>query len=395
MIYSNRNKTKERCFLLEYSGFAIRKERLEKNWSQEGICRGICAVSYLSKIEQGKTEASGEIITALFERLGIEWISDKEVLLQGEKFVEDWYEAAFSSDWDEYLYLSEKFDKEYAFLENSCFGIDVMILKNFGGEEVRKVDERLEVCMDSRQLALQKLFGGDFSAAIKLYPCSYMFYRAGVSDYEKGNNSAALENLQKAYDLASQEGRARIMMLAKFFITNCYSNMCDMDSMERHGKIAKRLARELGENGFAETYDYNFAATKIETGDYSGAYDYFSKLTEPSAPSLHKLAVCCEKLGKREEAFAAIEKEKNAKAEDAIFKIFADEACELIKFRLLNEDYLSNPDYGKMLLDFFELCRKKMPIGYAKFHLPWVLEWYTANRQYKQAFEFLNNFPEK
>ena len=132
MIYSNRNKTKERCFLLEYSGFAIRKERLEKNWSQEGLCRGICAVSYLSKIEQGKTEASGEIITALFERLGIEWISDKEVLLQGEKFVEDWYEAAFSSDWDEYLYLSEKFDKEYAFLENSCFGIVVMILKYFG-----------------------------------------------------------------------------------------------------------------------------------------------------------------------------------------------------------------------------------------------------------------------
>ena len=83
-----------------------------------------------------------------------------------------------------------------------------------------------------------------------------------------------------------------------------------------------------------------------------------------------------------------------------------DKFIEDVKEKLLDEiegcirrqfgsQPLANPDYGKMLLDFFDRCRKKMPIGYAKFHLPWVLEWYTANRQYKQAFEFLNNFPEK
>ncbi|MBQ6580357.1 MAG: helix-turn-helix transcriptional regulator, partial [Oscillospiraceae bacterium] len=55
---------------MSYTGFLIRKLRLEKNWSQEGLCKGICAVSYLSKIEQGKAEASEEILKALFERLG-------------------------------------------------------------------------------------------------------------------------------------------------------------------------------------------------------------------------------------------------------------------------------------------------------------------------------------
>ncbi len=378
---------------MNFPGFLIRKKRLEKNWNQEGLCKGICAVSYLSKIEKGKISASDEIISALFKRLGIEWISDEKTLSDGEKFIEEWYEAAFSADWDRYLNFLEIFERKFWLLENSPFGIDVLLLKIFGDEKVEPIDKEFEFFMDSRQLSIQRLFGGKFSEAINLLPCSYMFFRAGVFYYVKGDNAAALENLQKAYDLAALEGRLKVMMFSKIYIVNCYSNMCDIESMEHHGKIAKRIAGELGETDLIATIDYNFAATKIETGDFAGAYDYFSNLEEPSAPSLHKLAVCCEKLGKKKEAFLAIEKEKNATAEDETIKKIIDEACEIIKFRLENEDYLSKSDYGKMLLEHFERCRKEMPIGYAKFHLPWVLEWFAANRQYGQAFRLVCDFP--
>ena len=333
-------------------------------------------------------------MAALFKKLEIDWVTDEKILSEGKKFIEEWYDSAFSGDYKKTSCCFERFKKEFQDLENSSFAIDVLLLKNFSLEEALPLDKRLEPCMDSFRLSLQRLLEGNFAEAEKLNPCAFMYMRSGYSDYEKGENYSALENLQKAYNLASEEGRVRIMMFSKLFITNCYSNIGDIEAMEHHGKIAKRLALELGEKEFAKTFDYNFYATKIETGDFSGAYNYFSNLPEPSAPSLHKLAVCCEKLGKKEEAFSAIEKEKSAEAEGEEAKFFADKACELIKFRLLNEDYLSDPDYGKMLLEFFELCRKKMPIGYAKFHLPWVLEWYKANRQYKQAFDLLNDFPE-
>ncbi len=58
---------------MNYTSFMIRKTRVEKNWSQEGLCRNICTASYLSKIEQGKAEPSDEIVGLLFERLGIRW----------------------------------------------------------------------------------------------------------------------------------------------------------------------------------------------------------------------------------------------------------------------------------------------------------------------------------
>ena len=45
----------------DIAGLLIRQARLQRDWSQEGLCRGICAPSYLSKIEQGKAAPSPEV----------------------------------------------------------------------------------------------------------------------------------------------------------------------------------------------------------------------------------------------------------------------------------------------------------------------------------------------
>ena len=110
-------------------------------------------------------------------------------------------------------------DYTNSFLENSPFGVDIMLLKIFGEEETKPVDEKFEIFMDQRGLSLQRLYGENFEEATKLFPCSYMFFRAGVSDYVKGDNAKALENLQRAYSLASEEGRTRVMLFSKLYIT--------------------------------------------------------------------------------------------------------------------------------------------------------------------------------
>ena len=55
------------------AGALIRMLRLEKNWSQETLARGICSVSYLSKIEQGKAEPNESLYVLLFEKLDHKW----------------------------------------------------------------------------------------------------------------------------------------------------------------------------------------------------------------------------------------------------------------------------------------------------------------------------------
>ena len=36
--------------------------------------------------------------------------------------------------------------------------------------------------------------------------------------------------------------------------------------------------------------------------------------------------------------------------------------------------------------------KARLPVGFAVFHVPYVLEWYTDRRQYKQAYEMVRKY---
>ena len=69
---------------MSIAGLLIRRERLARAWSQEGLCSGICGTSYLSKIEQGKAAASEEVLALLFARLGLSWTDDADGALHAQ-----------------------------------------------------------------------------------------------------------------------------------------------------------------------------------------------------------------------------------------------------------------------------------------------------------------------
>ena len=76
-------------------GFRLRQERMRRDWSQEGLCRGICAVSWLSKLEQGKADASPEVLSMLLERLELPPYDDDPALGAA---IEAQYERVFSGE---------------------------------------------------------------------------------------------------------------------------------------------------------------------------------------------------------------------------------------------------------------------------------------------------------
>lgn len=380
------------------SGYIIRRERLRRDWSQDGLCRGICAASYLSKIEQGRVEASEDILRLLYERLELPWYGGEGALPALSECIDELYELAYSGEFE---LLSEKISAlapEKAALLQSPAAPDITVLEaaaNWRGGTGADVDAGMEQYLSPRGLALLRLMQDRDAEAAAIYPSALCSYWAGVAQYESGKSyTAAVENLQRAYSLAAEEGRARLMMLSRAYIGNCYCNQLDAENMESHYTVAERLAKALHDAEMLTTIRYNRAATALETGDYESAYKYFSTLEEPSAMALHKLAICCEKLGRRDEAFSALDR-ADAVENTHLPEGLAEEMLSLVRRRLKNPDYLRDADYGAALLDCFGRCRREMPIGYAAFHLPWVLEWYTANRQYKLAYELMNEFPIK
>lgn len=379
-------------------GFIIRRERMRRDWSQDGLCRGICAASYLSKIEQGRVEASEDILRLLYERLGLPWYGGEGALPALSERIDALYEQVYSGEFEA---LSEELSalapQRDALLQSPA-APDIAVLEaaaNWRGGTDAGVDAGMEQHLSPRGLALLRLMQDRDAEAAAIYPSALCSYWVGVAQYESGKSyTAAVENLQRAYSLAADEGRARLMMLSRAYIGNCYCNQLDAENMEAHYTVAERLAKALHDAEMLTTIRYNRAATALETGDYESAYKYFSTLEEPSAMALHKLAICCEKLGRRDEAFSALDR-ADAVENTHMPEGLAEEMLSLVRRRLENPDYLHDADYGAALLDCFGRCRREMPIGYAAFHLPWLLEWYTANRQYKLAYELMNEFPIK
>ena len=373
---------------MSYYGNLILRERLARSWSQAGLCKGICTVSYLSKIETGEAQPSADVLRLLLARLGLH--TDPALEAAGARCAEDGYERLFTGRFGELAAaLPAASDETY---RATAAWTDLLLLRQFdtdGGA----LDAGLEVGMTQRQLAMQRLLQGRWDEALALLPNAFCHWRIGVSAYEAGRYEDAVEHLQAGYDLAARDGAARLMLLCRAYIGNCYCNRRDIERMRPHYTAARRLAQALGEQELLDSIAYNTAAVQIERGQFEEAYGYFSALDDPGVLALHKLAICCEKTGRTAEALAALERAEAAETaqqrSEAVEKMLA-----VVRFRLAHPDYLHCDAYGSLLLDCFTCCRTRLPQGYAAFHLPWVVEWYTAARQYKKVCELLTEFPD-
>lgn len=374
----------------ELAGALIRRARLEKNWSQEGLCRGICSVSWLSKIEAGREGADPELVSALFARLGLDMAErpgDAELIGRC-------CEAAFSIDYEAWDGLLAEL--RAARLEKGPFCLDAELLGQLfsDGHAAPGWARDLEPALGPGQRALLYWLSGDFEALCRLDGRAFAIYLRGEEACARGNNTLALELLERACRLAADEGRLRVLMHARLLIGNCYSNSMQYEAMLRHYEAAERMARTLGDEDSVRSIEYNRAATALELGRAQEAYDALTRLGAKSAMELHKLAAACELLGKRDEALAALDRAKEAEAPSPEpVRELAGRICGLVRCRLEHPDYLERPEYGAELMELFETMRRELPIGYASFHLPRVLEWLRARRMYRQAYELLLDFP--
>ena len=372
---------------LSFVGPVIRMLRLEHNWSQETLCQGICVVSYLSKIEQGKVNANQQTIEKLLERLGGCWQSDLKMYALRDRL----YEGIFSWDQSYFRQQIELLEEEWnPKIVGPCY-LDFVVIRAYYYQKPEWIPNHLSQLMDCRQRCLSAIILGDNFEAYHCFPCPLSAYCVGEEAYLKGNYLQAMEYLQIACDQASREGYAVLTMICQHYMANCYSNMGNLEAMNRHNQVAIRLARLLGDSDMAQTITYNIAAAQTELGDYEKAYGYFSALEKCTVYDLHKLAICCEKLGRREEGISALDRAEYMIQPDCLEHAI----CELVRYRLEHPGYLHDRQYGELLMSTFRRIRNEKHYGHVRFHLPWVTQWLTANRQYRQAYELLSDFLNK
>ena len=169
----------------DIAGLLIRQARLKLNWSQEGLCRGICAPSYLSKIEQGKAAPSPEVTELLLRRLGLVWTPEPESL-------EPCWKALLSGSPDFASCYERLVQPRQESLACSPLAADALLLAAFYEDELRPLPKEWEPFLSTRQLALQRALQGRWEEAVRLEPLPLLAALRGKALYVKGDYTGRL-----------------------------------------------------------------------------------------------------------------------------------------------------------------------------------------------------------
>ena len=388
-----------------FVGLLIRRERLEKNYSQEGLCRGICAVSYLSKIEQGKAQAGDDVVVPLLARLGIDFETDPAFLTWGEALVTSLYEKLLTGREEDCRQKLEELAEKKERLLRSPYMLDTLLLEGLDSEEnhLPELLDRLEPfagAMDRRQYPLYLLWrlavGRDRDAEplLRLAAGAYYTVSAGNIYLRRGRYTEAAVLLQRGYDRAAEEGRPYLMLLARLLLGNCYSAIGHRRLMEESYQIARRLGEELGQTELLASIDYNIAATYLEWGMDREALAILETAPREDLWYWHKLAIALERADRMAEAREALARayadQKERGRDTTVEKIL-----DLVAYRLDNKDYVKQEAYAVMVREVCTQAEKELGEGYARFHLPFLLEALEAQRQYKEAYQLMKEFSYK
>lgn len=395
-----------------YTGYLIRRERLAQNLSQEGLCRGICAASYLSKIESGSAEPGEDIIDRLFEALGIDFIRDGRLIADAQRMLERFF---FLMDAD------EPCEEEKAFFEanreklaRSEFALRLSVFDFVAGAQLYNREETLsrlaqiEPFMESlalREMQWVLIVKAEYqdskqdewdvlARAARLGAYSLVTYKQAVSAFQRGWYSQCMELAERAYAQAAEEGSAATMIWSAFLMGTCACNRYDMALAKRYYDRVHALTRGYRMN-MDDYIAYNLGSTYLEYGEDEQALRHLETAREKKNDAAHnillhqKLAILDQRMGKREKGLAhlSLAKKHFAGAQwdpawDATRLIE-----QMIRFAELTFDAgaMEQPEFERVTRLLYDEAGERFGFGFKRFYGQYLIELYKRQRRYKDA----------
>lgn len=382
----------ERNRQLRWAGILLKRKRLEKGWSQESVCRGICAVSTLSKIESGSATGSEEILNLLAEKLSLTLSVFSEENRKQEKEIFELLEAGrFHGAALRLEEMQKKRDQEQL-LPDLTWTLLIGLLSEDSSWKL--LEDTLDI-MDNRERILYGLLKRDYDLILMFHPeawvlllCMSEMYRNRAPEYQ------VLEMGSRAYQRAAEDGELLLMGEISTYQAAVCSNILDFSSSFKYMKRAEKIYTMLEEWEFLDELYYNMACTLMQAGRFQEAMDCFEKIcSQNTGMILNKMAICYEQLLEPEKALDLLKRARSAE-NDGWSDEMMERMLEVTRIRLERKDWLHDAEYGEKLLSLYEALQEQEQVhkGFAQFYLPWMIQWLKASRQYARLAEIMEDF---
>ncbi len=389
-----------------FTGFLIRQQRLQKGMSQEALCKGICAVSYLSKIEQGIGNPSPAILQQLLNALHINYNQNEEQLSQARANLESYFDKYFHSETAErettYLKLHQQE------MENSELHLGWHLFNLFS--LIQKYGKNAPVChqevtylarffdyMETDQLFLYYVGAGLVDSddqlemlrlAETIRPTSFVKQSIAEVYFTRRAYMDAISAADRAYTAAAEEGSLPILLWSSYLLGACYANFNDLSFMLRYYKRARELARGY-DASISSLIDYNIGSAYLEHGQYANAVPYLlSSLSaqetggEQKFLTAQKLALCY-----FEQDYPALGLRYLQEASDyktSRMPAVYDQLLYLTNLRYVQNERAS-AEYENVVKELYQSNEESLGEGYKRLFADYLITYYTTQRKYKDA----------
>ncbi|MBY0599620.1 helix-turn-helix transcriptional regulator [Bacillus bingmayongensis] len=419
---------------LEKIGKQVFYKRLQQKMTQEELCQGICSVSYLSKIENGKIEASEEILQLLCARLEIAVSDLRDVEAEVKERLDEWLNALVHLDKQqvERIYnelqaeMKHVLDFEIINYYKLLYTRYLIMKRDFPAlkEELDKLKKMYKkyspfqklLYMYSKALSycLQYKFkdGLDYLLKTEAMAKELSYYETGIH-YNIALAYSHLEIPHLALHFANvalegfrNEYKFRYVINCQIIIALSYS---EKGQYEEALKMYKSILRES--DSFAEKDSIlaialsNIGNIYYKKNQYAEAKEYYSKSLQYQKQenlnyidTLYEMALQCINLGQLDEAKEWIDKGIVAARQEERFN------TKLYLLLMLRYRYFEETKAYKVFLEteaipFFKIAGNKKELKKAYMELAEYFEELSdlkeSNRYYKLVIEVLEDYKEE
>lgn len=396
-----------------YTGYLIRRERLAQNLSQEGLCRGICAVSYLSKIEQGLVEPGEEIIDGLFHALGVDFVRDPELEEEAQQQLERFFFLREAEEpHEEQIAFFERYGERLARSEFALsYGVYRLCRKadEHLKEETRACFEKLKpflACMPAR-VQQEALFAygrktenpqeaaAIFEQAARLRPSCVVLNTLANCYCSMGRYGKSMELTERALSLAFEQGNVLVMIRACFRLGLEACNRHEMELAKRY--FARVIALSRGQRkDFSKYIHYSLGSSYLELGQTEEALRHLKQSKEDETNHQHnlllhqKLAIAHVLLGNREAARREVNIAKcflpKAQAMPIAGRVLFGEMIRFAEL-LAEADGQETPEYEKNLRLLYTRTMDAFGFSFRQFYGGFLVALLKKQRRYKEALQ--------
>ncbi len=395
-----------------FTGFIIRQQRLQKGLSQEELCKGICAVSYLSKIEQGIGNPSPAILDKLYQALGIHFSEDAALTAKAEAMITSFFDKYFHNEAAEeesaYLKLHQKE------LENCELHLTWHLFNLY--DLIRKYGKKAPLChqeaaylskfrenMDNNQLFLYYAGCGQLESedqldnlrlAENLFSNSFVKQAIAECYYTRKEYMFAISAAENAFAAGAEEGRLSTLLWSSYLLGACYSNFNDVSFMLKYYKRALELSRGYDE-GVSALIQFNIGSAYLEHKMFAEAIPYLLASLKSNAHGMdeqkvltgQKLAVCYFETDNPGYGNQYLQQAINRR-DDRMPKIY-DLLLYFTQLRYIQKQR-SGDEYIETLTVLLKESREQLGEGYYRLLADWMIDYLVEQRRYKDALNLKN-----